>query len=133
MKYLTLATILLLLGCSKSDAGYDPIEGFYSLETIVCYCLPVELAPNEQQWHIDLDNGTMEVMSEATEMYQILATGSYELSITPDGATTHTGKVDLLKVAHYQFAILQSGDTLHLSTDTDGNIADAPEYIFVKN
>ena len=121
------------MGCSKSDAGYDAIEGFYSLETIVCYCPPVELVPNEQQWHIDLDNGTLEVMSQATEYYEIIETGSYQLSITPDGATSYTGVVDLLEVANYQFAILQSGDTLHLSTDIDGNIADAPEYIFTKN
>jgi len=133
MKYVVVTAVLLLAGCSKSDNGFAALEGFYSLESIICYCPPIELVPNEQQWYLDPTNGTIEVVSEANEQYEILASGVYELTVTPDGAMSYTGVVDLLEVADQQFAIFQSGDTLHLSTDIEGNIADAPEYIFMKN
>lgn len=135
MKQILLIFLLsTVIGCSQSDEGIEPLDGYYSLNSVSCECSPIEIVEHQQQWLFDFDNLEVNVKTFGEiDSHLILESGVYSFELLKNEIIMSYDSTDLIRVGGREFGFIQSEGIINLSSGAPLGIADLPAYIFIKN
>ncbi len=132
MKYTFFYLLVLTISACSDSEELVPLDGYYSLDSILCECLPPEITPFQQQWRLDFENSTVDVVVyNEVETGLVLEQGTYNITIV-DTSYSWGGVATMLRFDNRDF-FYDVGE-LGITLSDPGAEADAGSYyIFHEN